>query len=104
MIPALKHWHPMTTAPKDGTIFIALHRAYNAKEGTPQVQACQYFCNEFGMDWRWRSPWRTGTSAYADAWMTLEEFAEWQDRGEPSEPVEAKPAAPAPAPAQDFDL
>lgn len=100
MIPPKEAWRSMDSAPRDGSIFMALHKAYNARTGQDQVQACQYFCNEFGTDWRWRSPWRCGVTTYADAWMTFADFLEWQDSA--AEPITPTPA-PA-APAQDFDL
>lgn len=76
MIPPKEAWRSMDSAPRDGSIFMALHKAYNARTGQDQVQACQYFCNEFGTDWRWRSPWRCGVTTYADAWMTFADFLE----------------------------
>jgi hypothetical protein len=103
MIPSIDKWRPMSTAPRDGSIFMAVFKEYNAKDGQPRVQACQYFCDEKGQDWRWRKPWHTGTTCYADGWLSYEEFAALQPTLDNPEPVKPQ-AAPEPAPAQDFDL
>lgn len=104
MIPPKEAWRSMESAPRDGTIFMALFSEFNEKNGPLRVQACQYFCNENGSDWRWRKPWHTGTTHYADGWMTLEELIAYQPTLDGAEPT-AKPApAPAVADQGDYDL
>lgn len=102
MIPPKEAWKSMLDAPRDGTIIMARFKEYNAKEGAERVHPVQYLCDEKGGDWRWRWPWRVGTTAFADGWMTLAELIAWQDKA----PVEAafEPEPEPEEPTEDFDL
>jgi hypothetical protein len=80
MIPPKEAWRSMSSAPKDGSIFMAYYHEYGKKDGPVRVQACQYLCDWNGKDWRWRDPWRTGATTFAEGWLTLEELIAWQER------------------------
>lgn len=97
MIPK-NGWKPMEDAPKDGTVIMVVHHLYNQCSQPKQVQAAHWFCNEKGTDWGWKRPWCSGWVAYADAWMTFEEF-------KAAQAAEAQPEFRLPDPAvPEFDL
>lgn len=100
MIPPLG-WRPMEDAPRDGTVVMVRSREWNNPSAAFQVQPGQWLCDMKGEDWRWRLPYRQGTTIYADGWMTFEEFQQAQTE---QQPAPTPDFCPQPAEVPEFDL
>jgi len=78
MIPPISQWRDMKSAPRNGECILVVHREYNRKEGRLRIATAQWLCNELGEEWGWRLPFRTGTTQYADGWLTVAELMAFQ--------------------------
>lgn len=74
MIPT-KGWHPMASAPKNGTIVIITYHEWNDPSRARRMDTAWWMCDNKGEDWCWRSGGRMGTTQFADGWMHLHELA-----------------------------